>query len=207
MDESINNMDNKKLLVDALPFEVNQNELNESENSNGNLIVQGIIQRANALNKNRRIYPKPVLEKVMGVYLEENIKQNRALGELDHPDSPVVNLANSSHKILNTWWEGDELKAKIEVLPTPSGNILKALLTSGVRVGISSRGLGSVKNTKEGLVVEDDYKLVAYDFVSNPSTHGAFQDIVNENYTGEEYSYDYSKINKIISDIIEIHNS
>lgn len=197
-------MNNDKLLVDALPFSISKDTLNESMTEDGRLIVQGVIQRANTPNKNKRIYPKTVLETVMTKYYNESIKESRALGELDHPDSPVVNLANTSHKVIETWWEGDELKAKIEVLPTPSGNILKSLLTSGVKVGISSRGLGSVKQTNEGLVVEDDYRLVAFDFVSNPSTHGAFQDIVNENYN--ENDYNYTKLNKIMTDIIEIHN-
>lgn len=197
--------DTRQLLVDALPFEVSPQQIKESEQQNSNLYVQGVVQRANILNKNNRIYPKNVLEKVIDKYYEENISQQRALGELDHPDSPVVNLSNASHNVIETWWNGNELMGKIEILSTPSGNILKELLKSGVKVGISSRGLGSVKQTDGGLMVEDDYKLVAFDFVSNPSTHGAFQDIVKENNI--EGEYDYTKINKIISEIIEINNS
>lgn len=197
--------DTRKLLIDALPFEVNPQQIKESEQQNGNLYVQGIVQKADTLNKNNRIYPKNVLEKVINKYHEENISQQRALGELDHPDSPVVNLSNVSHNIINTWWNNNDLMGKIEILSTPFGSILKELLKSGVKVGISSRGLGSVKQTDEGLIVEDDYKLVAFDFVSNPSTYGAFQDIVKENNI--ERKYDYTKINKIISEIIEINNS
>lgn len=197
--------DTRQLLVDALPFEVNPQQISESEQQNKDLFVQGVVQRADTANKNNRIYPKSVLDRVINKYHEENISQQRALGELDHPDSPVVNLQNASHNIVETWWNGNDLMGKIKILSTPSGNILKELLKSGVKVGISSRGLGSVKQTNEGIMVEDDYKLVAFDFVSNPSTYGAFQDIVKENdITG---NYDYTKINKIISDIIEINNS
>jgi hypothetical protein len=118
-------------------------------------------------------------------YAEVQIKERRALGELDHPDSSVVNLNNASHNILEMHWKGDDLEGTVEVLGTPAGNILKELFKSGIKLGISSRGLGSVKEIHEAdgedtVEVQPDFELIAFDFVSNPSTHGAFLSPTNE---------------------------
>lgn len=172
----------KNLIIDNLPFKFSTKKINESlANNGGRLIVQGPVQRAGAINQNGRSYPKPILEREAKRYMENEISQNRALGELDHPESSVVNLRNVSHNILQLEWKGDELWAKIEVLNTPAGNILKELFKAGITLGISSRGMGSTKQLTEDTVeVQDDFELICWDFVSNPSTHGAFMKPISE---------------------------
>ena len=157
------------LLIETRLFE---GRVNEDEG--GRTIVKGVLQRAGAENQNGRVYPRPILEREAKKY-EQLIKERRALGELDHPDSPVINLKNVSHNIREIYWEGDDVCGVVEILSTPSGNILKELLKNNIRLGISSRGLGSVKELRDGTVmVAEDFELVGWDFVSNPSTHGAF---------------------------------
>ena len=174
---------NKQLLVDVRPFDISRTKIDESiKDNNGKLIVKGVLQRAEAKNQNGRVYPREVLLKEVGKYLEHQVTERRALGELDHPDSSVVNLNNASHNIIEMHWDGDDLLGTVEVLSTPAGNILKELFKSGIKLGISSRGLGSVEPLKEEDTVEvqPDFELIAFDFVSNPSTHGAFMRPVNE---------------------------
>ena len=166
----------KQLLVDTILFSVTPRQLNESMSKNdGKVIVSGVLQRAESKNQNGRVYPKEILIREVKKYKANQIKENRALGELDHPDSSVINLRNVSHNVLECDWQGNDLIGKVEILPTPSGNIVKNLLGAGIRLGISSRGLGSVKEINENTVeVQDDFELIGWDFVSNPSTHGAF---------------------------------
>ena len=178
---------NKQLLVDVRPFDVSTTKINESiSENNGKLIVKGVLQRAESKNQNGRVYPREVLLKEVAKYLEHQVTERRALGELDHPESAVVNLNNASHNIIEMHWDGDDLLGTVEVLSTPAGNILKELFKSGIKLGISSRGLGSVEpvNEKDGeedtVEVQSDFELIAFDFVSNPSTHGAFMRPVNE---------------------------
>ena len=150
------------------------------EDEGGRSIVKGILQRAGAENQNGRVYPREILEREAKKY-EVLIKERRALGELDHPDSSVINLKNVSHNVREIHWDGDDLVGTVEILPTPSGNILKELLRAGILLGISSRGMGSVTNIGEGKVkVGEDFELIGWDFVSNPSTHGAFMTPMNE---------------------------
>jgi len=172
----------KQLIVDYIPFEVTPQQINESMSTNdGKLIVKGVLQRAEAKNQNGRVYPKDLLMREAKKYTENFIQQKRALGELDHPDSSVVNLQNASHNVLEMHFNGNDLVGTVEVLGTPSGNILKELFKSGIKLGISSRGLGSVENIGEGAQeVQPDFELIAFDFVSNPSTHGAFLSPMNE---------------------------
>ena len=175
----------KKLLVDYLPFEVEPDQINESmKENNGKLVVRGVLQRAESKNQNGRVYPKDILMREANKYTEEFINQRRAMGELDHPESSVVNLQNVSHNVKKMHFEGDNLMGEVEVLPTPSGNILKELFKAGIKLGISSRGMGSVEtvneNGAEAQEVQPDFELIAFDFVSNPSTHGAFMRPVNE---------------------------
>ena len=196
----------KQLLVDYTVFEVSPQAINESlTQNNGKLIVSGVLQRAEAKNQNERIYPKEVLMREAKKYANEFIAERRALGELDHPDSSVVNLNNVSHNVLEMAWKGDDLVGKVEVLGTPSGNILKELFKSGIRLGISSRGMGSVKEVmREGgntLEVQPDFELIAFDFVSNPSTHGAFLSPVNES-KGAATANKFAGVERIITDII-----
>ena len=185
------NVASKGLIVDYIPFEVTPEQINESiSKNNGRLVVKGILQRAEAKNQNGRVYPRETLMREAKKYSEVNIKERRALGELDHPDSSVVNLNNASHNILEMHWKGDDLLGTVEVLGTPAGNILKELFKSGIKLGISSRGLGSVKEMNENedggtVEVQPDFELIAFDFVSNPSTHGAFLSPTNEGKLNE----------------------
>ena len=197
---------NKKLLVDVRPFEISRDKINESIKENdGRLIVKGVLQRAESKNQNGRVYPREVLLKEVSKYLDEQVAERRALGELDHPESSVVNLNNASHNVIEMHWDGDDLLGTVEVLSTPSGNILKELFKSGIKLGISSRGLGSVepvneKSGEDGTVeVQPDFELIAFDFVSNPSTHGAFMRPVNE---GVEKQKPETKIESIINSIM-----
>ena len=179
---------NKKLLVDVRPFEISRQKIDESIKENdGRLIVKGVLQRAESKNQNGRVYPREVLLKEVSKYLEEQVSERRALGELDHPESSVVNLNNASHNVIEMHWDGDDLLGTVEVLSTPAGNILKELFKSGIKLGISSRGLGSVKemNEDDSVEVQPDFELIAFDFVSNPSTHGAFLSPTNEGKLNE----------------------
>ena len=199
----------KKLLVDYLPFEVEPDQINESmKENNGKLVVRGVLQRAESKNQNGRVYPKDILIREANKYTEEFINQRRAMGELDHPESSVVNLQNVSHNVKKMHFEGDNLMGEVEVLPTPSGNILKELFKAGIKLGISSRGMGSVEtvneNGAEAQEVQPDFELIAFDFVSNPSTHGAFMYPVNESVdkTQDRTCDKYCKVESIINDIM-----
>jgi hypothetical protein len=190
---------NKNLLVEYIPFVYNQIELNESIQENRTVRVPAILQRANQKNQNGRVYPKDILFRESQKYLSEFVNQHRALGECDHPESrTVVNLANVSHNVVEMHWEGDDLVGIVEILSTPSGNIVKELMRSGIRLGLSSRGVGSVKTLGEGAVeVEDDYSLICFDIVSNPSTDGAF---LAEGINRSLEQNRVSRINELIND-------
>ena len=196
----------KQLLREHVLFEVSPDMVMESlQRNDGKLIVKGVLQRANAKNHNGRIYPKETLMREAQKYEKTFISERRALGELDHPDSSVVNLNNVSHNVLDMEFKGDDLVGTVEVLSTPSGNILKELFKSGIKLGISSRGMGSVKEVmREGentLEVQPDFELIAFDFVSNPSTHGAFLSPVNESVS--KTNDKFSRIDSIIHNIIK----
>jgi len=193
----------KNLLIDYITFDVTPQMVAESmEKNGGRLIVHGVLQRAEAKNQNGRVYPRPILEREVDKYLTESVKQRRALGELDHPDSSIINLNNVSHNIIDMEWKGNDLIGKVEVLTTPAGNILRELFRAGIKLGISSRGMGSVKQLDERTVeVQDDFELIAFDFVSNPSTHGAFLHPMHES-AGQRFVDKYENVNKIITDIL-----
>ena len=202
----------KQLLVDYLPFEVKPEQIIESMKDNhGRLVVRGVLQRAESKNQNGRIYPREVLMREAKKYAKEFIGQNRAMGELDHPESSVVNLANVSHNIKEMHWEGDNLLGTVEVLGTPSGNILTELFKSGIKLGISSRGMGSVETVSEAgdepsQEVQPDFELIAFDFVSNPSTHGAFmypmKESVDKDVPVGRTCGEYCKVESLINDIM-----
>jgi hypothetical protein len=137
------------------------------------MFLTGIMQRANHLNGNGRVYNRPILEREVKNY-DKLVRERRALGELDHPDSAVINLSNAAHLVTEVWWDGDAVMGKVQVLNTPSGKILKELVNSNVKLGISSRGMGSVHESNGQTIVEDDFQLICFDFVSEPSTTGAF---------------------------------
>jgi len=200
----------RELLIEYLPFIIKPSRIVEStERNGGRLIVSGVLQRANAKNQNGRVYPRNILEREIKRYMDEEVTQKRALGELDHPDSSVVNLRNVSHNIIECEWKGDDLIGKVEVLGTPSGNILKELFKAGITLGISSRGLGSVKELHEGegdtVEVQPDFELITFDFVSNPSTHGAFLKPIGEGLVNESVSRtvnEYAKAEDLMLSII-----
>jgi hypothetical protein len=165
----------KQLLVDYIPFDITPQMLNEARtNTHGTLILSGPLQKASEKNHNGRVYPREILLREIEKY-QQVIGERRALGELDHPDSSIINLKNVSHNVLECHWEGDTVVGKIEILTTPSGNIAKELIKNNVRLGISSRGLGTVRNINENTVeVQDDFELLCFDLVSSPSTRGAY---------------------------------
>lgn len=164
----------KQIIVDTMPFVVRPQMVKESLSRHGRLIVTGPVQRANSENQNHRIYPKKILEREVSKY-QQLIRERRSIGELDHPDASIVELKNASHILTELHWEGDDVIGTIEVLTTPAGNILKELFQCGVLVGISSRGLGTTEEIGEGRVqVGDDYEILCWDMVSNPSTQGSF---------------------------------
>jgi len=197
----------KQLMLEYMPFKP-AGSLKESNGAAygipGGFVVQGVLQRAGSKNQNGRVYPKHILERECKRYQQEYIGQNRALGELDHPESSVVNLNNVSHNVLKIWWEGDDLKGVVQILDTPSGKILKELFKAGITLGISSRGLGSVKELRnEGVVeVQDDFELICWDFVSNPSTHGAFMRPTKMNESVTKTTNKYNRVNSIITSIL-----
>ena len=201
----------RQLLVDYLPFEIKPEQIVESMKENhGRLVVRGVLQRAESKNQNGRVYPREVLMREVKKYVKEFIGQNRAMGELDHPDSSVVNLQNVSHNVTEMHWEGDNLLGTVEVLGTPSGNILTELFKSGIKLGISSRGMGSVEtvseNGEQSQEVQPDFELIAFDFVSNPSTHGAFMhpmhESVDKNISVGRTCGEYCKVEYVINDIM-----
>ena len=199
----------KQLIVEYMPFK-HIGSLTESSGAAygipGGFVVQGVLQRAGAKNQNGRVYPKRILERECQRYQMEYIDQHRALGELDHPESSVVNLNNVSHNVLKIWWKGDDLHGAVQILDTPSGKILKELFRAGITLGISSRGLGSVKELRnEGTVeVQEDFELICWDFVSNPSTHGAFMrpTHMNESVNKMSQTNKYNRVNDIITSIL-----
>jgi len=191
------------LLVDVIPF-TPVTSLTESKTRPGIFEVMGVLQRADALNQNGRVYKKNILARELDKYTENFIKVGNAYGELDHPDSAVVSLKNASHVVKEVYWKGNDVMGTVQLLNTPSGNIVKNILKDGHTIGISSRGTGSVKSTNEGhLMVQDDFELVCWDFVSNPSTHGAFMAPGNMNESVNRSKKDrYFKVNATIREIL-----
>ena len=164
--------------------------------------VTGIMQRAGAENQNGRVYKREILEREVQKYIENFVKVGNAYGELDHPESPIVSLKNASHIVKDLWWEGDNLMGKVELLDTPSGNIVRNIIRAGHTVGISSRGTGSVSQTNEGtLLVQPDFELVGWDFVSNPSTQGAFMNPISLN-EAKQVVGKYDRLDTIINSIL-----
>jgi hypothetical protein len=190
----------KPLLIEVTPFNVSPKSLTESRDKiSGNPIVEGILATCEIKNGNGRYYAKELWEREIDKYMDM-VRENRALGELDHPDSQIINLKNVSHNIKKIWWSGDRVMGAIEILPTPSGNILKALIESGIKVGVSSRGMGSLKQVGEVLEVQDDFELLCWDFVSTPSNPGSYMAPLREGKNAPSNPYD--KVNSIITEIL-----
>lgn len=188
-----------QLLIEVTPF---NSILKESKEKPGVYEVEGIMQRAVSKNQNGRTYSKAILERESEKYIEEFVKNGNAFGELDHPESPIVSLKNASHIVKELWWKGNDLMGRVELLNTPAGNIVKEIIKAGHTIGISSRGTGSVNQTNEGtLEVQPDFELVCWDFVSNPSTHGAFMNPISLQ-EGKMKASKYSSLDSIINDIL-----
>ena len=168
--------------------------------SEGGLILSGIMQKADELNGNGRVYPRKILMREVDNY-QKLVKERRALGELDHPEDSVINLKNASHLVTNVWWNGGDVMGKVQVLNTPAGNILKGLVESGVKLGISSRGLGSVREQAGKTIVEDDFQLICFDFVSEPSTPGAYMMTENIEKSLNQVWTKADRINRALNDI------
>jgi len=193
-----------KLLTEWSPWEYKQDVIKESRDKNGGkILMKGILQKSETLNQNGRIYPRAILEREIRNY-QKFINENRALGECDHPDSSVVELKNASHIIREANMEGDVVYGVVELLDTPSGKILQSLVESGVTLGISSRGVGSTKSEGSMDVVQDDFQLICWDFVSEPSTPGAFMMKEGKEVSKSDLNRHFNKsdrINRIFNDI------
>tara|TARA_R110002073_G_scaffold46742_2_gene127309 strand:+ start:481 stop:1083 length:603 start_codon:yes stop_codon:yes gene_type:complete len=191
----------KKILIETQLFKSNPVSLTEGVTSKrGNPIVEGILATAEIKNGNGRYYSKDLWEREIDKY-RVLVDENRAMGELDHPESSVINLQNVSHNISDMWWDGDNVMGKIEILPTPNGNILKALIESNITVGVSSRGMGSLQETGGVLEVQDDFELLCWDFVSTPSNPDSFMHLIKEGLDLSNQD-NYLKVNTIISEIL-----
>ena len=174
-----------------------QDLLTESEKAfvrNGGMLLTGKLQAADVQNGNGRVYPHAIMEREVKKY-KALVEDRRALGELDHPDSSIINLVNVSHMVTEVWMDGPSVMGKIKVLETPSGQILKALVESGVKTGISSRGMGSVREQMGKTIVEDDFQLICFDIVSEPSTPNAFMSLQESKLMNEQVE----KNNKILN--------
>jgi hypothetical protein len=194
----------KSLLIETISFQPTPLKLSEAKGSSDLPLVQGILATAQVKNGNGRYYSKKLWDREINKYMD-SVKENRAVGELDHPESTVINLKNVCHNIKDIWWDGDNIMGKIEILPTPSGNILKALIDSGITVGVSSRGMGSVRQMGETLEVQDDFDLLCWDFVSTPSNPGSWMMPLYESL--DKTLKDYNKANEIIREILCAHGS
>lgn len=194
-----------KLLATYETFEYTPDMIKESRQTHGGkLVMKGILQKADTLNQNGRIYPKVILDREVRNY-QKFIIENRALGECDHPDSSVINLKNVSHIIREAYLENNVVYGTVELLDTPAGKILQSLVESGVKLGISSRGVGSTKKQGEYYVVQDDFQLICWDFVSEPSTPGAFMLAEGKEISEDEMKKVFNRsdrIDRILNDIL-----
>ncbi|HIF39395.1 MAG TPA: primosomal protein [Gemmatimonadetes bacterium] len=195
-----------KILTGWTPWEYDKEKaLTEMNKPGGSVTMRGILQKANTLNQNGRIYPKEILEREVRNY-QKFIAENRALGELDHPDSSVVELKNASHIVREAYMDGDICYGTVEILNTPAGKILQSLIETGVTLGISSRGVGSTKREGDNQVVQDDFQLICWDFVSEPSTPGAFMMSEGKEISPRDLDRVFNKsdkIDRIFNDILD----
>ena len=197
----------KQLLIDHTSFRIAKLTLmTEGKNTNGRMLLQGKLQEAEVKNGNGRVYPREILNREVQKYIDGPVKQNNAMGELDHPEASIINLSNVSHNIKKVWWDGNDLMGQLELLNTPSGKIAMELVSAGIPLGISSRGMGSVKQLGETVEVQDDFELLCWDLVSVPSTPGAYMQPVGKlssmNESKQYIARDYSKVNSLITEII-----
>jgi len=192
----------KQVLIETQFFTAKPLKLVEGTAPTSNPLVEGILATSEIKNGNGRYYSRELWEREIDKYME-NVNANRALGELDHPDSSIINLKNVSHNIKKIWWDGDHVMGAIELLPTPSGNILRALFENKIPVGVSSRGMGSLKQMGDLMEVQDDFELLCWDFVSTPSNPGSYmkeKGMMNESKNNQHNKY--IKVNSIITEIL-----
>jgi len=196
-------MQKKQLLREWIALDYNPKLIKEDREKNGGkLILQGIIQKADTKNQNKRIYPHDVLAREIENY-QKAVRENRAVGELDHPETSSVSLKNVSHIIREMMWDGQNVIGRVEVLPTPQGKVLESLLEAGVTIGISSRGVGSTEKTNEGLdMVQPDYQIICFDIVSEPSTPGAYLMPESRQYTDAVRFSKEDRIFRALNDIV-----
>ena len=191
----------KQLLVDHTPFHVAKLTLSEGKEGTGTRMrIKGKLQEAEVKNGNGRVYPMNILRKQVDMYTKGPVATRTATGELDHPESSIINLNNVSHIITKVWWEGNDVMGELELLNTPSGKIAQEIVLAGIPLGISSRGMGSVKQLGETVEVQDDFELLCWDLVSVPSTPGAYMSLSEGKTT--QVSKDYSKVSGLITEII-----
>ena len=152
----------------------------QDEKGKKKYMIEGIFMQAEQKNRNGRIYPKPVMEKALAKYNGEQVSKGRAVGELNHPEGPTVNLDKVSHKIESLKWKGNDVVGKATILETPMGQIVQGLLDGGVNLGVSTRGMGSLKNGNDAMIVQKDFMLNAVDIVQDPSAPSAFVNGVME---------------------------
>jgi len=160
--------------------ENNLQVITEEKNGKKTYAIEGVFMQAEKKNRNGRVYPRPIMEKAVSKYDNEQVKTGRAVGELNHPDGPTVNLDKVSHKIESLSWEGNDVMGKATILATPMGEIVKGLLDGGVKLGVSTRGMGSLERSNDAMVVKDDFILNAVDIVQDPSAPSAFVNGVME---------------------------
>jgi len=170
--------------------------------ADGGMILSGVMQRSDTQNGNGRIYPHKVLVREVENY-KKLVRERRALGELDHPDDSVINLKNASHMVTEVWWNGQDVMGKVQVLNTPSGGILRSLVESGVKLGISSRGMGSVSENQGSTIVEDDFQLICFDFVSEPSTPGAYMMKEAKDLNSPNIFTKADRINRLLNEVLD----
>ena len=164
------------------------------------MFLTGVMQRSDTENGNGRIYPHHILAREIENY-KKLVRENRAVGECDHPEDNVINLKNVSHIVTDIWWNGKDVMGKIKVLDTPSGKIIKDLINGGVTLGISSRALGSIREENGKTIVEDDLQLLCFDAVSEPSVRNAFINLAESKNHSQLSKAD--KLNRLLNDIVK----
>ena len=200
---------NKQLLIETRHFDPKPMKLVEGMSKNGNVFVEGIIATVEVKNGNGRYYKRELWEREIDNFTRKiQMKSTETVGELDHPDSQVINLKNASHAIREIWWRGDEIYGKIEIfsdmgdLGTTSGRIAGALVKNGLIIGISSRGMGSLKQMGEVMEVQDDFELLTWDLVSNPSNPDSWMKNGALNESRTTYLDQYARTNTLITEIL-----
>lgn len=209
--DSVPGMEYQEMLfVENVGFLLNECELHEATSSSGGkglLTFKGKFQEAEAVNKNKRMYPYDVLDENVK-RLNETVKSKGLVGELDHPTDSIIHFKDASHAITNLWWENNNLMGEGQILNTPCGKVLKSLIEDGIRVGISSRGVGNGKVNEEGiLVIGESYKLITFDAVADPSTYAAFQQRVTNGPKREAVQPQNYDNNTAKNETTSIHNS